>query len=409
MPNNTTLADEIEGLDGVVKLMQRDLKAYKETKPAYKLHFEEAERSIELSRNKEKFKDYIAFGKGWSEISGLCLLHLYSGIKETSYVTGIRNLIGCNYKLDVVNKCITKGKDKEKLTVKQFGKITKLSKCKNWSILAEKLKLELTIDYTIKYFTKYEDIRKYFTDTNTSGNSCMRYEFKDVPLHPCIVYAQDSVNYASKTVSIKPNVSEGIALAVLFYYDKPHGRAVVNTKSKTRGSCFGDGASILAKMLDYDGGGIDGYINIVVYEEQHIMPYIDGAEVVDTDGEIGTGDMKCNGQTGYSVEGIWSEYREEHIPEDSAVWSDHHQSYIDREGEYTVFSETEQDWLDSGSDGVAYSNFSDTYLLTDSGTHIYLSFMDDYIPDEEVEEVTTDWIRYNVDTSTLISFAEEHA
>lgn len=295
---------------------------------------------------------------------------------DLNYVESLARTFGHNVMFDYENGgiVINQGGKQRQLTIKTFGRKFGFVKWAEWSLIAEKLKEEADRSIEIKYFTDYENLKKYYMMDSCSGDSCMRYPFDFIALHPCAVYAHDIEDYRDKVQSVAKYVSDDIKLAVLFENEKAIARVMVSEKSRRRGKAFGKGASILSKMLGYDDRGIKGYVNIIQTSGGIIMPYIDGAYYVDeSDGEIGSGNLSADNTEGLGDDrGIWSEYHEEFLTEEVSGWSEYHDSYINIE-DYNA---------------------------------IYLGFCDDWVMDADVaEELSLEYIAGHADLSDLLDLA----
>lgn len=295
---------------------------------------------------------------------------------DLNYVESLAKTFGHNIMFDYENGgiIINQGGEPRQLTIKAFGRKFGFVKWSEWSLIAEKLKEEADKSIEIKYFTDYENLKKYYTMDSCSGDSCMRHSFSSIALHPCSVYAHDIEDYRHKVQSVAKYVSEDIKLAVLFENEKAIARVMVSEKSKRRGKAFGKGASILSKMLGYDDCGIKGCVNIIEASGGIIMPYIDGADYVDEDdGEIGAGGLVADSTDGLGdTKGIWSEYHGEYLSEDCCGWSEYHDSYINTE-DYDA---------------------------------IYLEFCDDWVMDTDVaEELAIEYITSNASVGDILEFA----
>lgn len=312
-------------------------------------------------------------------------------------------MVGSKPAFDFANKGMSTGTgdNRKELTIKAFGRKFGLNKWECWPVIAEKLKQHVDQDIKIKYFTKYEDLRKYYMDEDCSGESCMRYDFGHLSLHPCAIYAHDINDYAVEVDDVGFYVSPGIKLAVLFEDGEPTARVMVNTDSETRGKSFGSGASTLTKMLGFSDCGVDGCVNIIKSKGGYIMAYIDGSDKVDEDsGEIGTGSLGCAEQDGFVTNGIWSEYEECTIPEGEEVWSERLDSYI-----------YDRDAVSLHEGGHTHEDDEDLHFSRHEGTHFtdiddWVMFEDDWYLYDNIEDVLLEHIRYNSSISELLEFAE---
>lgn len=291
--------------------------------------------------------------------------------------------------------------DQTPINLKQLGNRFKFNKLKNWSLIAEQLK-SIGVS-NVKYYTSYLDLKKYYTNKDCSGGSCMRYDF-NLPLHPCIVYAHDAKHFAdAKGLSGTFNVSDHIKLAVLWDGDKPVARCMVseNNGHKQRSKAQGDRASELTKVLEREGYGkdgygdvgISGYINMIEIYEGYIMPYVDGCDTVDTDGELHAGDLSTSETNGLANTGVYSEWHEEYIPEDQAIWSDLNDSWLwaDKAVELAGGG-----WAHPDSDFVCYSEYDDNYYDIDDC--IFSEALDIYLPADDADEILIDRIKDGLDS-----------
>ncbi len=326
------------------------------------------------------------------------LVGFYYG-KEVDIIASVYDMVYDNSSLDCNNQEFVIGG--KSLTVKGFGKYTKASRLKTWSIIAERLKSTLLKE--VKYFTSYEDLRHYFTLDACSGSSCMRGDFDELPVHPCIVYAHDAEDHYPNA---KMYVDSGVKLAVLFEASGAVARCIVDTSRRTRGKAQGEKASELTKLLSFDSEeGICGSrINIVPHNNTFIMPYIDENRSVDEkDGEIGCGDIVCNNTEGVSVVGVYSEWHDEHIPEDEAVYSEVMEDYI---YEHVAVSLFEGGYCHPECEVVHYSEHEREYFV-DTDDWYYLEFKDDWVRESDVIEVCFMQIEGNVSLNDLVDFANE--
>lgn len=300
-------------------------------------------------------------------------------------------------KLDVLGDgmfCYTS--DQTPINLKQLGNKFKFNKLKNWSLIAEELK-SIGVS-NVKYYTSYLDLKKYYTNKDCSGSSCMRYDFNNLPLHPCIAYAHDAKHFAdAKGLSGTFNVSDHIKLAVLWDGDTPVARCMVseNNGHKQRSKAQGDRASELTKALGregygkdgYDDVGISGYINMIEIDDGYIMPFVDGCETVDTDGELHGGEISTSETSGQSNTGVYSEWHEEYIPEDYAVWSNLNDSWLWYDQAVEL---SNGDMAHPESDLVCYSDYNDTYY--DRDDCVFSEGLDDYLPSDDAESILIGYI-----------------
>lgn len=300
-------------------------------------------------------------------------------------------------KLDVLGDgmfCYTS--DRTPINLKQLGNRFKFNKLKNWSLIAEQLK-SIGVS-NVKYYTSYLDLKKYYTNKDCSGGSCMRYDFNNLPLHPCIAYAHDAKHFAdAKGLSGTFNVSDHIRLAVLWDGDKPVARCMVSEDNghKQRSKAQGDRASELTKALEREGYGdvgISGYINMIEIDEGYIMPYVDGCETVDTDGKLHAGELstsETNGQTGI---GVYSEWHEEYIPEDEAIWSELNDSWLWADQAVELAG---GGWAHPESGHVCYSEYDNNYY--DIGDCVYSDALQVWLPSDDAESILIDHIKDGLD------------
>ncbi len=293
-------------------------------------------------------------------------------------------------------------------SVKHLGKTFKLNKLHCWPIMAEKLKSFLVAD--IRFVNTYEELRSFYVDKDCSGGSCMRYSFDSLPFHPCIVYAQDAKDVVKDNSNIDLsscsfNVSNDMKLAVMFdEQGTPRARCMVNGTS--RGKAQGSRASELVKWLSNKGydddDSLEGCVNIIrMTNDKYIMPYIDGHEVVDTDGKIGEGEIPCSNTCGYSSIGVWSDWHQEYLAEDEAVWSDVMEDHIQTDYAVSLY---EGGYAHPEWDDVHYSEHSGEYFC-DTDDWYYVEFKDDWIRCDEVEDIAIKHIEDNASISDLIEFA----
>jgi hypothetical protein len=284
---------------------------------------------------------------------------------------------------------------------KKFFKLSKLNKLDNFSIVVERIKNLVWGD--VRFFTTYADIRHYYTNAGCSGSSCMRYSFNHLPFHPCIAYAQDAKQVCGDDHEGVFNISKGIALAVLFVNNQPVARCIVDRYKKLRGKAQGERASELTKALnDYDTN-LEGYINMVRHDTGYIMPYVDGVEFVDTDGELCAGDIPCDITSGTSSAGVYSEYDDTYYPEDEAVWSEVMNSFIHQDDAVDLY---EGGVCHRDCDDLHYSEHNEEYFV-DTDDWYYLEFKDDYVLVDDVEEICLEYIRRNNSSlNDLVEYCE---
>ena len=346
---------------------------------------------------------------GWNTLTRIILddVRVITVHYDLRYVTPFIKLLGTNAKLNFDEGTIQLGKENpQQLTIKAFGRKFGFVKWSSWSKIAERIKHELTVASRIKYFTDYASLREYYMDSDCSGDSCMRHNFDDLPLHPCAVYAHDIMTYVGtpEISNIHNYVSDGIKLAVLFdEAGVPDARCMVNTDAKVRGKAFGSGASTLTKVLGYSEG-MEGYINIIeTFDNNFLMPYVDGASVVDGDnGKLGEGTLRCDNTSGLANEGIWSEYEDEYLCEDDAVFSDHLDSYITAsDATHTV----EDDWMPDCHDELFLTN-NDDYFIEGNDDYIFLECLEEWVEEDDAETLLLEFIAGNANLSELIEFTE---
>lgn len=316
-------------------------------------------------------------------------------------------LVGSKVRFDIENRGISTGtgSNKKQLTIKAFGRKFGFNKWETWPIIAEKIKQHVNRDVEIKFFTDYENLRKYYTDEQCSGGSCMRHAYDNLAFHPCAVYAHDieTLTPRGRVVFLGKNVSPGIKLAVLFENGEPIARAMVNTDSKTRGKAFGSGASTLTKMLDFSDSGIDGHVNIIQTDGGHIMPYIDGSSEVDEEtGEIGYGELDCNYQSGIvNFTGVWSEYEDCTIPEGEEVWSDVLDSCIHEDNSIALY---EGGYTHVNDSNVHFSEAEDSHFIDTDG---WVVFNGEWYLYDNMEDMLLEYIQDNANIQELLDFAED--
>ncbi len=362
----------------------------------------------ELNKTKAEVRVMDLF-KGYKTGNSVCdfikeSFQFESTRHDYRYGLVIAKTVGYNVKFDYENKSVSilSGDEQKNLTVKAFGRKFGFNKLPEWSIIAEKLSYELNKDVKIEYFTKYEDLEKYYTMSEVSGESCMRHDFEGQPYHPCIVYAHDAAEVLEdyhQEYSIY--VSDHIKLAVLFINGEPTARCMVDTKHHYRGKAFGEGSSTLSKLLGYSDVGISGCVNIIKYNKGYIMPYIDGCDYVCEDsGCIGEGDIGADSTDGHTNPGVWSEYHDRYIDENYTVWSDYHEDYFEEDCEEIVY--VNHDYYLKDCEEVCYSEHSEEWFLTDEC--YYLDFKDDWIHSDDVEDVCMEHISYSATVNELVEF-----
>ena len=163
-----------------------------------------------------------------------------------------------------------------------------------------------------------------------------------------------------------------------------------NDGYKQRGKAQGDRASELTKALEREGYGkdgyvdvgISGYINMIEFNDGYIMPYVDGCDVVDTDGELHTGDLSTSETNGQTNIGVYSEWHQEYIPEDEAVWSDLNDSWLWIDQAVQLGG---GGWAHPESDLVCYSDYIDNYY--DMDDCVFSEALEDYLPADEAESI----------------------
>ena len=367
-----------------------------------------------ITKELEAYSDYeqACVGNlpvGWNKLTRIILkdIRLKDVQYNLRYVAPFLKLIGTNAQLNFEEGTIQLGKeDPKQLTVKAFGRKFGFVKWSSWPKIAERIKHELTVASRIKYFTDYESLREYYINSDCSGESCMRKDFSDLPLHPCAVYAHDIMDYANYNgiSNIHNYVSEGIKLAVLFdEAGVPEARCMVNSDAKVRGKAFGLGASTLTKVLGYYEG-MEGNINIIeTVDNTFLMPYVDGVDVVDGDnGKLGEGSLGCDSTGGISSEGLWSDYEDRYIEEEYAVFSAHLNSHITEEDATRT---VEDDWLPDDHDDLWLSNTGD-YFIDGNSDYLYLECIEEWVEEDDAEEVLLEYISGNATISELIEFTE---
>lgn len=290
----------------------------------------------------------------------------------------------------------------KEITVKELGKKTKLNKIRQWSTIAERLQQFCTL--RVEFFTDYQNIRKYYTHPEASYGSCMRYEFDLLPVHPCIVYAHDVLDYRTDARNL---VDPSVKLAVLFSGDLPLARCMVDTSTKQRAKAQGKRASELVKLLaDFEGDyGLSGsHINIVPYGDKYIMPYIDGNDnVCEVTGEIGEGSLVCNNQDGTNTTQVWSEYYDEFFDANDVVYSDYLDTYIPAD---TLIETYEGYYVPDDFDELHRSDYEDTYFIDTDGWY-FLDFMDTYVLADDVKQLCLEHIENHASLDELIEIADK--
>jgi len=345
---------------------------------------------------------------GWNNLTRIILddIKVANVHYDLRYVTPFIKILGTNAKLNFDEGTIQIGKENpQQLTIKAFGRKFGFVKWSSWSKIAERIKHELTVASRIKYFTDYESLSAYYRNSDCSGDSCMRYDFDELPLHPCAVYAHDIEAYNMKGGSnIHKYVSSGIKLAVLFDEDGvPEARCMINTDAKVRGKAFGSGASTLTKVLGYSEG-MEGSINIIeTVDNNFLMPYVDGVDVVDEDtGKLGEGTLSCDNTRGLTNVGVWSIYEEEYLNEDDAVWSRYLDSYIsESEATHTV----EDDFIPFEHCELLHTANGDSFI-EGNRDYLYLGCIDEWVYEDDAEELLFEYIAGNANLSELIDFSE---
>lgn len=295
-------------------------------------------------------------------------------------------------------------------SVKHLGKKFKLNKMQIWSEIAENIKSLTSIN--VRYFTNYADLLKYYRDDDCSGGSCMRYAFSHLPLHPCVVYAHDAKDVVKDVAGINQDscvfaISEETKLAVMFEGDKPVARCMVHDVH--RGKAQGSRASELIKWLEDEGNinsddGIMGYINIIALSNgEYIMPYIDGVDTVDTDGELHEGSLSTTNTNGTASEGVWSDWHDEYIDEDHYIYSEAMEDNIRADEAVELFEGgyAHPDW-----DEIKWSDYSDTYFY-DVDDWYFLEFKNDWVHADDVASLCMDYISENANVSELIEFCDK--
>jgi hypothetical protein len=273
---------------------------------------------------------------------------------------------------------------------KAFFKATGLNKIERFSVIAERLKSKF--NQRVAFFTDYTDILKYYTDSKTSGGSCMRFEFSSLPVHPCAVYAQSGL---PEDLDYEECVSPEIKLAVLFKGDEPCARVLVYDDGTTKGraKAQGDCASELTKALESMAWSDitempEYHVNIIRDGNGgYIMPYIDTHGFVDTDDGRVNDDCQgvtCKNTSGVTTQGEWSEWENAYIPEDEAVYSAYLDDWIHSESAITVvYRGAETTNHADNMDDFVYCTDSERWVYTDEA-HYSENFDEWY---EDVDEL----------------------
>lgn len=284
-----------------------------------------------------------------------------------------------------------------------------------------------TIENTMEKFVVVEgdDIAKWYSQENykerkgTLGSSCMR-------------------SMSSTVFNIYTKNPEVCKLLILMEDDKILGRALVWKLNTVRGSSLGTASapeyfldrqyttndSDVNKFRDYATKQGWGYktnnnhhsfsgvtfngtnyaLSMTVQLKENSRnnydysryPYLDTFRRYDPHNGILYNDDDRDGNEGHYIlestsggyeeieSGVWSEWHQETIPEDEAVWSDNMDTYLRRDDavEVSTGSRRNRGWWPSDHDDITYEQWLDEYIHIDDTT--YSEYHDRYIYQDNV-------------------------
>jgi hypothetical protein len=243
---------------------------------------------------------------------------------------------------------------------------------------------------------KGEDIRKYYLVSNYEeeagdlGNSCMRYDkcqkyldiyVENTEIVQLLVYLNEEDKVLGRALVWKLNDHKSSDIEEAeFFMDRIYGKDDSITK------LFKDYSDEMGwARRTYSGysqvrditykGENHNWIDIRIRLDKakfNYYPYMDTFKRLDVDNRLLYNDdnedqdwgLTCTDGTYEDYSGVWSDYYDERIPEDEAVYSDWLESYIRRNDavEVSVGNRRYLGWYPEDSNDIVYDEFREEYI-----------------------------------------------